>query len=74
MKSAFGGTQEEVGWGTALVLALVSLPLMAAAVLIVRTFLIPLVVVGVVVMALLALFVPPRYRAWVNESWRTPRR
>jgi hypothetical protein len=74
MKSAFGGTHEEVGWGTALVLALVSLPLMAAAVLIVRTFLVPLLVAGVVVMALLALFVPPRYRAWLNEAWRTPRR
>jgi len=74
MKSAFGGTHEEVGWGTALVLALLSLPIMAVTVLVVRTFLIPLLVAGVVVMALLALFVPPRYRAWLNESWRAPRR
>jgi uncharacterized membrane protein len=73
MKSAFGRTHDEVGWGTAFVLALVSLPLMAVAVLIVRTFLIPLLVVGVVVMALLTLFVPPRYRAWLNEAWRMPR-
>ncbi len=74
MKPALGGPHEEVGWGTALVLSLVSLPLMAIAVLVVRTFLIPLLVAGVVVMALLALFVPPRYRAWLSEGWRPSRR
>lgn len=74
MKSAFGGTHEGIGWGTALGLTLVALPLMAIAVLVVRTFLIPLLVAGVVVMALLALFVPPRYRTWLNEGWRSARR
>jgi len=74
MKSTYGGTHDEVGWGTALMLALVSFPIMAATVLIVRTFLLPLLVAGVVVMALLALFVPPRYRAWLGECWRAPRR
>jgi hypothetical protein len=70
MKPAVEGNQESVGWGTALALAVLSVPLMAVSVIVVRAFLVPLLVAAVVAMALLAVFVPPRYRAWLAEEWR----
>lgn len=73
MKPAVERTQDSVGWGHALVLAVVSVPLMAVSVLVVRAFLVPLLVAAVVAMALLALFVPPRYRAWLAEEWHLHR-
>ena len=73
MKPAVEGSQDSVGWGTALVLAVVALPLMALTVLVVRAFLVPLLAGAVVTMALLALFVPPRYRAWLSEEWHPHR-
>jgi len=42
---------------------------MALTVLVVRAFLVPLLGGAVVTMALLALFVPPRYRAWLSQEW-----
>ncbi len=69
MKPAVEGTEGSVGWGTALALAVLSLPLMAIAILVVRAFLVPLLVVAVVTMALLAVFVPPRYRTWLGQEW-----
>jgi Na+/glutamate symporter len=73
MKPAVERTEGSVGWGTALALAVLSLPVMALAILVVRAFLVPLLVAAVVTMALLALFVPPRYRAWLGEEWHIRR-
>ena len=73
MEPAVEGSQDSVGWGTALVLAVLALPLMALTVLVVRAFLVPLLAGAVVTMALLALFVPPRYRAWLSEEWHLHR-
>lgn len=70
MKPAVERSDEDIGWVGALTLTALAFPLMAVAVLLVRTLLIPLLVAGVAVMALLALFVPPRYRAWIGEGWR----
>ena len=73
MKHVLEEIQGPVGWGTAVGLALVSIPLAAVAVLVVRTFLVPLLVGAVVVMALLAVLVPPRYRDWVGHDWHFTR-
>lgn len=69
MKRLMDGIEGPIGWGAALALALVSLPLAAVTLLLVRAFLIPLLVGAVVVMALLALFVPPRFRDWIGPHW-----
>ncbi len=69
MKAAVEGSGESVGWGRALALVVLSVPLAAVSVLVVRAFLVPLLVAAVVAMALLALFVPPRYRAWLAHEW-----
>lgn len=69
MKSPLEGCQDSVGWCRAVILAVLALPLMALAVLVVRAFLVPLLAGALIIMALLALFVPPRYRAWVSEEW-----
>lgn len=73
MKHVFEDIEGPVGWGTALLLAFLSIPLAAFALLLIRTFLVPLLIAGVVLMALLAVFVPPRYRDWVSAGWRVPR-
>jgi hypothetical protein len=73
MKPAVERSQDSVGWGTALALVVLALPLMALTVLVVRAFLVPLLGGAVVTMALLALFVPPRYRAWLSEGWHPHR-
>lgn len=62
-----------LGWCTIVGLVVLSIPLAAAAVLFVRTFLVPLLAAGVVVMALTALLVPPRYRDWVSHDWHFTR-
>lgn len=73
MKHVLDSIQGPIGWCTALVLAALGLPLAAIAILVVRTFLVPLVVIGVVMMAVLAVCVPPRFRDWVGAEWRMPR-
>jgi len=67
-------THETVGWSVLLLLMVVSLPLAALAFLVLRTLLIPVLVGGVVVMALVALFTPPPFRDRIERGWHLSRK
>ena len=72
MKTAID-TPRTIGTGQAFALSLVSIPVAAVAVLVLRAFLVPLLVGAVAVMALLAFLVPPRLRDWVGHDWHFTR-
>lgn len=74
MKHTDEGTHEDLGWAALFLLVASSLPLAALVFLVLRTLLIPVVVVGVVIMALFALFAPPPVRDWIKRDWHLSRR
>lgn len=65
---------EAIGWSVLVLLVVMSLPMAALAFLVLRTLLIPVLVGGVVVMALFALFTPPPLRDRIRQDWHLSRK